>query len=78
MMIHAKIPQTLRYKLWREAYQTATLIDSLVLVELDGRKATRIEHWGKPIPLFAYVLRTWGEAGVVKIKTKLTLTLIDQ
>ena len=75
MMIHAKIPQTLRYKLWREAYQTATLIDSLVLVELYGRKATRIEHWGKPIPSFAYVLRTWGEAGVVKTKSKMSAKL---
>jgi hypothetical protein len=28
---------------------------------------TQIKHYGKPIPKFARYLRTWGEAGTVKI-----------
>ena len=30
---------------------------------------TRIEHWCGEIPKFAKALRTWGEAGVVKVVT---------
>ena len=78
MMINANVPKELRYKLWREAYTAATLLDSLVIIELDEKKATRIEHWGKPIPAFAYALRTWGEAGVVKTKSKRTAKLDDR
>ena len=53
------------YKLWKEAFNVATKLDSLITVEVDGKVQTRYEHFGKPIPKYAKMLRTWGEAVVV-------------
>jgi hypothetical protein len=78
MMYQANIPYKLRFKVWTEAFKTATLLDGLVPIMLDGKLATRFEHWCGKIPEFAKHLRTWGEAGTVKIKTKTTPKLADR
>ena len=72
LMIHANVPLAERYKLFKEAFLTATYLDGLVIVELDGKCAPRVEHWSGKIPKFAHHLRTCGEAGVVKTVTKTT------
>ena len=69
MMNAANIPVRNRYRIFREAFKCATHLDNLTIIELDGKKATRYEHWGGSLPKFAKHLRTWGEAGVVKLKT---------
>jgi hypothetical protein len=78
LMIRANVPFKLRFKVWTEAFKTATLLDGLVPIELDGKVATRYEHWAGKNPEFAKHLRTWGEAGTVKIKTKTTPKLADR
>ena len=42
---------------------TATLLDNLIVVKIDDKERTRVEHWndGK-LPIFAKTLHTWGEA----------------
>jgi hypothetical protein len=42
------------------------------VIRYNGKLATRYEHWYGQNPQFANHLRTWGEAGTVKIKTSTT------
>ena len=70
MMIGANVPQVKRYALIRESIGTATLLDGLIVIKLDGISKTRLEHWGDILPAWVNGLRTLGEAGVVKVKTK--------
>ena len=44
-------------------------MDGLVMCDIKGVIKTRYEHFYKTFPNWAHNLRTWGEAGVVKIKT---------
>jgi hypothetical protein len=78
LMHKANIPELVRYKVWREAFQTATLLDGLTIVELNGINDTRFKHWGKENPKFVHHLRTWGEAGTVKLKTQGTPKVADR
>ena len=61
-MHKANIPVLMRYKIWREAFKTVTLLDGLIPVEIDGVNATRYMHWGGMKPAFAKHIKTWGEA----------------
>lgn len=63
--------------LYTKAFATATLLDGLIPIEVGGQTKTKFEHFGGQIPAFAKHLRTWGEAGTVKIKTKTTPKLAD-
>jgi hypothetical protein len=77
MMHKANIPMEVRPKVWTEAFKTATLLDGLIPIEIDGKIATRYVHWCGKNPDFAKHLRTWGEAGTVKTKTAKTPKLMD-
>ena len=66
LMNHACVPRDMRYKLWPECAVTATKLDWLSIVELNGVKKTRVEHYQNLMPNFVQHLRTWGEAGTVK------------
>ena len=77
MMIAANLPLAKRYVFFREAMQTATLLDGLVVTAIEGIKLTRVEHWGGSLPRWVSYLRTWGEAGVVKLKIKTTAKLVQ-
>ena len=61
MMRHANLPVKMCYKLCKEAFNTATKLDNLITVQVDGKVKTRYEHFGE----LARMLRTWGKAGVV-------------
>jgi len=78
IMHAAKVPKNYRYLLWREAFQTATKLDGLWEIELDGIKKSRYMHWNGINPKFVSNLRTWGEAGVVKIRNKFTKKIDDR
>ncbi len=78
MLHQANIPISVRPRVWTEAFKTATLLDGLMMIEIDGKTATRYEHWCGKNPDFAKYLRTWGEAGTVKIKTDTTPKLADR
>lgn len=79
MMYAANIPKDIRRLVFREAFQTATLLDGLVPIILNDKLASRYHHWshGKQLP-FANYLRTWGEAGTVKTKTGMMSKLDDR
>ena len=47
MMHRANIPKEIRYKVFPKVFETATLLDSLVMSTLDGETKTRAEHFGK-------------------------------
>jgi hypothetical protein len=78
IMNDANIPRHLRYLLWREAFQTATLLDGLTIIEINGVSNSRYMHWNGTNPVFAKQLRTWGEAGVVKLFNKRTSKIFDR
>ena len=78
LMHNANVPERTRYKLFREAFSTATHLDGLKVVNLDGVKKTRYEHWCGKVPRFAKHLRTWGEAGTVKTVTKKISKVLDR
>ena len=67
MMHHAHVPMEYCYKLFRDCYETAAILDGLMIVEVNGKKASRFEHFAGKNPKCAGYLRTWGEAGTVKI-----------
>ena len=49
------------------------MLDRLTIITIDGKAATRVEHWCGEIPRWSKALRTWGEAGVVKTAYKTTV-----
>ena len=57
-MHDANLPLDMHYRLWREVFKTASLLDGLQVIELDGVKATRYEHWCGKNPAFSKHLRT--------------------
>jgi hypothetical protein len=78
VMHQANIPLLLRCKLWREAFKTVTLLDGLIAVEIEAVTATRYVHWCGQNPAFAKHLKTWGEAGIVKLKIAATPRVADR
>jgi Reverse transcriptase (RNA-dependent DNA polymerase) len=67
---HANIPLAKRGKFFMAAAQTACKEDGLVVISHGEKQCSRYEHIFGKLPDFAKHLRQWGEAGVVKIKTK--------
>ena len=66
MMNGANVPLRERYKLFQEVATTATKLDWLTTINLNGEEKTRMEHYGFGIPKFSKYLRTRGEAGTIK------------
>ena len=77
-MSHAKVPVRIRYMVFREAFITATYLDGLKVIKIDGVKKTQYEHWCGKFPCFAHHLRTWGEAGTVKTITGKVFKVLDR
>jgi hypothetical protein len=77
-MNQAHVPLKWRYKLFSKAFKTATVLDGLHIIKLDGKKDTRYKHWCGSNPKFAKHLRTWGEAGTVSLKSKSTPKIADR
>lgn len=78
LMSAANIPMSVRYKVWVKAFDHATALDGLIVVTIDGLTATRYEHWYGGLPKWVKHLKTWGESGTVKVKTKTTPKLADR
>jgi hypothetical protein len=66
MLISAQIPDGGRFKLWPEVTVTATFLNNLVPVTVNGETKTKWEHAGHKITLWVKCLRTFGNAGTVK------------
>ena len=78
MMKAANIPKKIQYVLFKEAFRTASMLDGLVPVKINGVTKTRYEHWMGKLPKFVDFLRIWGEAGTVAYKMKTSSTLEDR
>eukprot|EP00957_Ditylum_brightwellii_P002720 209034-Ditylum_brightwellii.AAC.1 len=78
LMHRAKVPKAMRYQVFPEAFETATLLDGAVVVEVDGVKHTRYKHFCDKLPKFFKFLQQWGEAGTVKVRVKTTPKLNDR
>ena len=78
MMIAANIPLEKRYVVCHRAFETATKLDGLIVVTIDGKAQSWYKHFGMENPPFLAHLRTWGEAGTVKIKNKGTPKVGDR
>jgi hypothetical protein len=59
LMAKANVLLMVRYKLFKEAFNTATLLDGLMTVEVDGKLATRYQHFCGKNPAFVKDLRIW-------------------
>jgi hypothetical protein len=70
MLQEANVPKKMRKLLMPEAVKTATHLDGLIPVEINGVLKTKYEHHLGVNPPFARALRTWGEAGTVTIKSR--------
>eukprot|EP00957_Ditylum_brightwellii_P025810 1952472-Ditylum_brightwellii.AAC.1 len=68
----------IKYKVFPKAFMTATLLDDLVIVEVQGKKKTCSEHFHGTVPKFAKHLHTWGEAGTIKTHKKTTSKIDDR
>jgi hypothetical protein len=78
LMTRANVPEIIQYRLFKEAFKRATLLDALLLIiEIDSEKCLRVEHWSGQKTGYALNLCTWGKAGTVKMKTKMTTKLAD-
>jgi hypothetical protein len=70
MLQDANVPEALRKVLIVAAVKTATFLDGLIPIEIDGIVKTRYEHQFGSLPPFAQALRTFGEAGTVNIESR--------
>ena len=77
LLIRANVPWKYCIHLYREALKTATDLDGLVMVTVNGKKATRFEHMFGENPRWAKHLKLFGEAGTVKIATSTSPKLAD-
>ena len=71
------VPMYYQFKLFKEALKTATLLDALLIVEIDGEKKSCMEHWSRQKLEYVLNLHTWGKAGTVKLMTQMTGKLKD-
>ena len=72
LMIESNVPIELRYKVFCESINTATITYLLTAITIDEKTATRFKHLFGANSAFVRFLRTWGEAGTVKTKTATT------
>jgi hypothetical protein len=78
LMNHANVPLNWRFKRFAKAFKTATLLDGLRVITLDGVIDTRYKHWCGTNPKFIKHLCTWGEVGTVNLKEIRTPKIADQ
>jgi len=59
LMVRAHVSMKIRYRVFWEAFKTATKLNGLEAVNVEGKVLTRYEHCEGKIPSFAKHLRTW-------------------
>ena len=77
MMHHAHVPAEYHYKLFRDCYETVAILDGLIIKEVNEKMASWFEHFAGKNPKCAGYLRTWEEAGTVKIYEKMSPKIQD-
>ena len=46
-MTRANVPMYYWFKLFKKAFKVATLLDALLIVEIDGEKKMCMEYWSR-------------------------------
>ena len=78
MLYYANIHLSQQHILFSKAAMTATLLDGLMILTINGVMATRFEHTHGNVPEFTKSMRTWGKAGLLKLKTKTTPNIFNK
>jgi hypothetical protein len=78
LLIRSNVPFKYRFHLFMEAFNTTTDLDDLIVVDLNGNRATRYKHYYGVNPPWIKFLKNWVEAGTVKIKTAVIPKLTDR
>eukprot|EP00957_Ditylum_brightwellii_P062757 4762777-Ditylum_brightwellii.AAC.1 len=73
----ANVPKVIQFQVFPKACEKATLLDGVVVVEVNGVKSTKYEHFCGKLPIFLKYLKQWGKAGTVKVQIKTTPKLDD-
>jgi len=66
------------FHLYREAFKTTTDLDGLVMVAVNGKRATQYQHMFETNPWCTKHLRLFGAAGRVKTATGTSAKLADR
>ena len=64
MMVNACIPDNVKHIVAQKAIETATKLDSLVPLTIDGITKPRVEHWCGHLLPFANHLGRWVKPGL--------------
>jgi hypothetical protein len=70
MMHQANVPTDIKHLLMLEAVKTATKLDNLISVSVEGVTKSRYKHFVGKNPDWIFHMRTFGKAGVVKTKAR--------
>jgi hypothetical protein len=62
----ANIPRAILSNFFGEVSKTATELDSLVIIEVNGVNKMRFKHYAKKIPHWVKFMRTVDKAGTVR------------
>jgi hypothetical protein len=74
----AHIPDSKRYLFIPKAINLATDLDALMVIEVKDETKTRFEHFHNEQAKYSMSLKTFGEAGVVKLRTKTSPKILDK
>lgn len=56
LIYHANLPPKIKMRLFTETFETATILDGLTVIEIDGLTMTRFEHFhGMPPKITDYL-----------------------
>ena len=69
LMYHCNVPTNIRYRVYKEAHRTATMINVLIVIDIYGKQATRYDNFYGSNLFFATTNRSWGEAGGVNTRS---------
>ena len=69
-MTDANLPTEHRFAIFERVANWMVKLDWLTIVDINGVSKARIEHYGHEIPSWTKQIRTFGEAGTVKIGKK--------
>jgi hypothetical protein len=78
LMNHANVPLKWRFKLFAKMFKTATLLDGLRVITLNGVINTGYKHWCGTNSKFMEHLHTWEEVGTVNLKEIGTPKIADR
>ena len=61
MMVQSTLSKEIKSKLHKECFNYAMYLSNLVVMTLNGKRATRNEHFHEAKPCYAKQIRIWGE-----------------